>query len=253
MQYLEIETPDGTRRVALAQDRLSIGRLAQNDVPLPYAQVSRQHAELLRVAGEWWIRDLGSTNGLHIGSHRVQQHRLVPGDRVLLTPDVAIGFAEDGAWVAGGGTSSWAATARAATTTDASPSPAISLPPGVPSPASPTVAQTSANAEHATIGPAPSQGALPPGPVVAGGDARDHYRRTMPAQRSPIAALTLHICQTCGQRTAPDVELCHVCHHSIARPCDHCHYSLLPIQDRCPRCQTPNPASVQQSSRRTTR
>jgi hypothetical protein len=106
-----------------------------------------------------------------------------------------------------------------------------------------------ANALRGAEGPALSQGALPSGPLISGGGAQDHYRRTMPAQRSPITPVTLHICQTCGQRTAPDVELCHACHQSIARPCDICHASLLPIQDRCPRCQTPNPSAVRRAHR----
>ncbi len=249
MQYLEIETPEGTRRVALARERLSIGRLADNDVPLHHAQVSRKHAELLRVAGEWWIRDLGSTNGLHVGEHRVQQHRLALGDHVLLAPDVAIRVIGDEIGAAGSAVP-WAASARPRITPGAPPSPAIALPLGGPPPAVPMWNQGLASAARPTEGPAWSQGAPPPGPLVAGGDAQDHYRRTMPAQRSPITAATLYTCQTCGQRTAPDTELCHVCHHSIARACDNCHASLLPVQDRCPRCQTPNPNSVYYANRR---
>jgi hypothetical protein len=186
--------------------------------------------------GEWWIRDLGSTNGLHLGAHRVQQHRLAPGDRLLLAPDVAIRFLGE------------AATAMPA---GAEPhTPASALPPGIPAPAGPTVRYTPANPVRSTAGPAPA-GTLPPGPLVSGGDAHDAYRRTMPAQLNPVSSVTLHICQTCGRRTAPDVELCYACHQSIARPCDTCHASLLPIQDRCPRCQTPNPASVHRVVRRT--
>ncbi len=54
----------------------------------------------------------------------------------------------------------------------------------------------------------------------------------------------LHVCQTCGQRTMPDAVYCQNCHHSIASECVRCRLSLLPIQDLCPRCQTPNPYSV---------
>jgi hypothetical protein len=213
MQYLLVETPEGVRRVELARDQFTVGRLPESDVPLPYAQVSRRHAELRKFAGEWWIRDLGSTNGLHLGAHRVQQHRLASGERVLLAPDVALRFIDDEMQYSG----------------RAGPGAAPSMP-----------ARTEPTRPPFSTGGGP----LPPGPLVARGDAQDHYRRTMPAQRSPIAHLTLHVCQTCGQRTAPDVDLCYVCHQSIARPCDVCRTSLLPIHDRCPRCQTPNPAYV---------
>src|SRR5579884_1706318 len=217
MPYLEIATPDGIRVMALARERLTLGRLKLNDVMLPYAQISRQHAEVARVQGEWWIRDLGSTNGLHIGEQRVREHRLEPGVTVLLAPDIGIRFVVEGA-------------------------------------ATPDVPGDSLAAfgaiQRETLAPEASRSALPAGPLVAGGSANDHYRRTMPAQRPPAASALLHTCQTCGQRTAPDVAVCSSCHQSIARPCTTCGRELLPIDDRCPRCQTSNPLSVRRAQRR---
>lgn len=70
-------------------------------------------------------------------------------------------------------------------------------------------------------------------------------RRTAFAPPSPL----LHVCQTCGQRTAPDAVYCQNCHHSIANECVRCRLSLLPIQDLCPRCQTPNPFAVRRYHR----
>lgn len=227
MPYLEIATPDGARVIALARERLTFGRLPLNDVSLPYAQVSRQHAELRRVGDEWWIRDLGSTNGLHIGSRRVQEHRMAPGDAVLLAPDVCIRFvAENPPRAEGPG----------------GPADSLAAFGALPRPSMGPQSSNISNDDD----PAP---ALPSGPIVAGGSAYDHYRRTMPARLSPAGTVLLHICQTCGQRTAPDAERCSSCHQSIARPCDSCHRSLLPFQDRCPRCQTPNPISVYRANR----
>jgi pSer/pThr/pTyr-binding forkhead associated (FHA) protein len=57
----------------------------------------------------------------------------------------------------------------------------------------------------------------------------------------------LHVCQTCGQLTSPDSVYCQHCHHSIAHECSNCRLSLLPIQERCPRCHTPNDASVRRA------
>ncbi len=71
----------------------------------------------------------------------------------------------------------------------------------------------------------------------------------MEAGTPPPAAAMLHLCQTCGQLTAPDVVHCQSCRSSIARPCHACDLPLLPIQDRCPRCQTPNAASVLRARR----
>ncbi len=215
MPYLEIVTPDGARVMALARERVTFGRLKLNDVSLPYAQISRQHAEVARVGGEWWIRDLGSTNGLHIGERRVREYRLEPGDTILLAPDVSIRFVAE--------------------------SPASAKPPDD------SLAAFGA-LQRESLAPAARHDALPPGPLVAGGSANDHYRRTMPARRSPAASTLLHVCQTCGQRTAPDIPVCSSCHQSIARPCDSCGRELLPIEDRCPRCQTHNPISVRRAN-----
>jgi predicted component of type VI protein secretion system len=57
----------------------------------------------------------------------------------------------------------------------------------------------------------------------------------------------LHVCQTCGQLTPPDAVYCQNCRHSIAHECSTCRLNLLPIQDRCPRCHTPNEFSVRRS------
>src|SRR5271165_2506797 len=65
MAFLEIETGEGESKVALSSERLSIGRLSDNDITLGSPQVSRQHPELRRINGVWWIADLNSTNGLH--------------------------------------------------------------------------------------------------------------------------------------------------------------------------------------------
>lgn len=95
MAYLRIETRDGVQRVPLDQDVLRIGRLASNDVILPYRQISRAHAEVERAGSVWWISDLDSTNGLQVGGRRVERYPLQPGERVYLAPDIIICLAAD--------------------------------------------------------------------------------------------------------------------------------------------------------------
>src|SRR5579871_3531774 len=95
MAHLVIETRDGVQRVELDRERLSIGRLAYNDVVLPFAQISRQHAELRRINNQWWIADLHSTNGLHLNERRIQEHALRSGDNVLLAPGVTLLFVDE--------------------------------------------------------------------------------------------------------------------------------------------------------------
>lgn len=96
----------------------------------------------------------------------------------------------------------------------------------------------------------------PVGPMTSGSDGQDPFRRSSINAKPETAHKTsgptstlLHVCQTCGQLTAPDSVYCQNCHHSVARECANCRLSLLPIQDRCPRCQTPNPGSVRRAHR----
>jgi pSer/pThr/pTyr-binding forkhead associated (FHA) protein len=254
MAYLQVETRDGQWQVQLDRDRLSIGRLAINDIMLPYQQISRRHAELRRIDGVWWIGDLHSTNGLQVRAHRVERHALRPGERVQLAPGIVVYLVVEGAEDAAS-----LATVQMATVGQPLPgmgAPFSAGPPTLPDP-------------HWQP-PAPAgQTAVPPGGPPTGesleGDLfrRNETRRTygppaaQPGQvpgaprAAPAEAVLLHICQTCGQMTAPDVERCQYCHSSIAHTCRVCGLELLPVQDRCPRCRTSNPASVRRRSRMT--
>ncbi|WP_445152857.1 FHA domain-containing protein [Baekduia sp. Peel2402] len=68
-------------------DRLSIGRAESNGVPLPWdTEVSRLHAELERIAGEWTLIDDGlSRNGTYVNGTRVSgRARLRDGDVIRI-------------------------------------------------------------------------------------------------------------------------------------------------------------------------
>ncbi|MGZ3664599.1 MAG: FHA domain-containing protein [Ktedonobacterales bacterium] len=378
MAYIEIETPEGTKRVPLERDHLTIGRLSYNDIVLPSAQISRQHAEIRRVNGQWQIADMHSTNGLQYNGVRIQEHFLNNGDKFLLAPSITVTFYNESTQSApapsptpSGATSrpNWAQSfAQQPTATNQPPPPQqyASLPPAAQSqqpappframPSSPAYAAVAAASPGPTAGPAgpaipampapvvpsaPSPAApfvppnsvaplkprsvfaddevqfvpasmapisptpppppaprswgnatppasfeppvrpaaprpsMPPfvaggspptaqtppsgypaplGPMMAGSDVHDLYHRSSggPAPQgratSGPASKLLHVCQTCGQLTAPDSVYCQNCHHTIAQECVNCRLSLLPIQDRCPRCHTPNSASVRRKN-----
>lgn len=327
MAHLEIETRDGTHRVQLERDRLSIGRLSYNDVVLPFAQISRQHAELRLISGRWWIADLHSTNGLLLDERRVQEHCLADGDRITLAPGIAFRFVENtqhapqpettsgfeqssGSWArrvreqfapqtanphaANPGSAipqgrTWGPAPSVAPRSPQGPfvppssvaplrprspfsddevpyvPPAMQppLPPAYPddaapsplgvedSPWPPAVPHVPLGGNQSNIGASGGYPA-PPGPFHAGFDPHDPYMREAPADerhRNPSGqpSTLLHVCRTCGQLTAPDSVYCQNCHHSIASECSNCRLSLLPVQERCPRCHTPNEASVRRS------
>lgn len=335
MSYLEIETRNGTHRVQLERDRLSIGRLSYNDVVLPFAQISRQHAELRLIDGKWWIADLHSTNGILIREQRIQEHCLSSGDRITLAPGISVRFVDNGAAASaprqsapsGGpelnsgsrmpqgrhpaaqqppsspfGVSdqvpqgrTWGPTTHvppASSQRPFVPSTSVSpmrprsvfsddevpyVPPGMEPPTPPTpisfpetgrqksgtsvpLANVGSNPLMPSVPSAPNGPngeraggyPAPPGPLHAGSDPHDLFMRTAPTgerarSTSGPASKLLHVCQTCGQLTTPDAAYCQNCHHSIAHECSNCRLSLLPIQDRCPRCHTPNQLSVRRA------
>jgi pSer/pThr/pTyr-binding forkhead associated (FHA) protein len=77
------EDGGGQRIVELDGARLSIGRAAQNDVPLAHdTEVSRLHAELECIGGEWTVSDDGlSRNGTFVNGTRISgRQRLRDGD-----------------------------------------------------------------------------------------------------------------------------------------------------------------------------
>ena len=65
-------------------DRVRIGREADNDLVLESDSCSRYHAEILFGRGIYKIVDLNSTNGISVGSQRVQEHLITSGDEVAV-------------------------------------------------------------------------------------------------------------------------------------------------------------------------
>jgi hypothetical protein len=71
-----ITVGDTDHDVALLGDRVVIGRLQECDICLADANVSRRHAELLALDGEWFLQDLESTNGTTLNGEPVTRARL---------------------------------------------------------------------------------------------------------------------------------------------------------------------------------
>lgn len=64
-------------------ERTPIGRTEANSIVLPDDFVSSEHALITRRNGNWWIQDLGSTNGTMLNGRRVTAvTKLVVGDSV---------------------------------------------------------------------------------------------------------------------------------------------------------------------------
>ena len=79
---------------AMEGDRVTLGRMVDNDVVLPDHTVSRSHAECVSVGGRWTVRDLGSRNGTRVNDEVVQERELSPGD-VINLGNFSVRFEED--------------------------------------------------------------------------------------------------------------------------------------------------------------
>ena len=86
-----VELPGG-------RDRVTIGRRASSDVPLPWdPEVSRLHAELERIGSDWVVCDEGlSHNGTFVNNERLQGRRRLRGGDVLALGRTTIAFCVPG-------------------------------------------------------------------------------------------------------------------------------------------------------------
>ncbi|QOV91047.1 SpoIIE family protein phosphatase [Humisphaera borealis] len=81
---LLVEVHDGVRAIARHKvlSHAIIGRAADAQIHLDRGTVSRQHAEVLcDPFGRWWIRDLGSRNGVVFSGRRVNERAIRTGDQ----------------------------------------------------------------------------------------------------------------------------------------------------------------------------
>ncbi len=76
---------DGTRLFALELPVVNIGRRPDNQLVIDDARVSRTHAQLRLVRGQYVIFDLDSSGGTWVNGKPVRQQALVPGDVILLS------------------------------------------------------------------------------------------------------------------------------------------------------------------------
>jgi len=83
----------------LTEDKITVGRLADNALQIDDGSVSSHHAELVLENGEYHLHDLGSTNGTFVNEEQVTDAILKHGDEVRFgrIPAVYQGEEESGA------------------------------------------------------------------------------------------------------------------------------------------------------------
>ena len=75
--------PDG-RRVGIADEIVTIGRLPECAIALDDPNVSRRHAQVRRDGQHVLVVDLGSTNGTKVNGVTIREQRLAAGDTITI-------------------------------------------------------------------------------------------------------------------------------------------------------------------------
>ena len=87
LPFLVLRDGDGAQRIVrlLAAAAMTVGRSEQCDLALPWdGQVSRVHAELVNVGGDWALEDGGlSRNGSYVNGDRLEGRRELRHDDEL--------------------------------------------------------------------------------------------------------------------------------------------------------------------------
>lgn len=71
-------------QVLMEQHKLVIGRRAECDISIKDPAVSGNHAEIEFVGNGYILRDLGSTNGVHVRGKQIKEHALKHEDLVTI-------------------------------------------------------------------------------------------------------------------------------------------------------------------------
>lgn len=80
-----VMTAQGSKHTYELDDgEISIGRASSNEIVLNDTNASREHARLVKRDADWWIVDMGSTNGTLVNESLIKERRLTSGDRVKI-------------------------------------------------------------------------------------------------------------------------------------------------------------------------
>ncbi len=78
-------------RLRLSKRVTTIGRSRECDVVIPDPNVSRTHAEIRHIGTDWFLVDLGSTNGTELNGQEVKRQALAGGDVIGIgTTDITV-------------------------------------------------------------------------------------------------------------------------------------------------------------------
>jgi neural Wiskott-Aldrich syndrome protein len=71
----------GNQKFIVDKDQFIVGRGAKSsDLPIRDGNISRKHAAVVRRGGAYYIKDLGSTNGIDFNGERIEARKIEEGD-----------------------------------------------------------------------------------------------------------------------------------------------------------------------------
>ena len=83
MAKLEIlEGPDAGRKYEVEGGRLIIGRGDECDIRLNQGSISRHHAVLDYIDGDWYVEDLGSQNGVFVDGEKIERVKVAASTNI---------------------------------------------------------------------------------------------------------------------------------------------------------------------------
>jgi general secretion pathway protein E len=82
--FLEVQSPQGPRKLSLGIDPLTIGRQIANSLVIEDTEASRFHCVIERSSGGYRVRDLGSRNGTKVNGKLIKTAPLEHGDVVTI-------------------------------------------------------------------------------------------------------------------------------------------------------------------------
>lgn len=85
MYYIRVYCGDELRQQSeLGEGRVTIGRTEENDIVLPDTSISRQHAAIENINGDYYVVDLGSSNGVFLNNERIEKEKLKYWDEIQI-------------------------------------------------------------------------------------------------------------------------------------------------------------------------
>lgn len=89
-RLIVIKGTDEGRQFPLGDEPASAGRDSSSQIRLSDTEVSRRHAEFVRTADGYRVRDIGSANGTFVNNQSVRDVLLQPGDHVQIGQTVLV-------------------------------------------------------------------------------------------------------------------------------------------------------------------